>query len=139
AAGLLYAFYRIIVANKLYLCYRSSSPKPAGEAELMDIAEERLDEKIDQSILAGDYRPPIRFMYLKALKMLDGKGWIQFHSRSTNLDYVPELNKRPEGSDFRFITRNYEYVWYGEFVVNKPGFDMLYQRFEQFYRALQSP
>lgn len=138
AAVLLFALYRIIVANKLYLFYRSSSRKPDGETELMGIAEERLDEKITQSMQAGDYRSAIRFMYLKALKMLDEKGWIQFNSRHTNRDYVTELNKRPEGADFGFITRNYEYVWYGEFIINKPGFDTLYQRFEQFYQAVQS-
>lgn len=134
-AVLLFALYRLVVTNKLYLFY-SSSKKRQEQAEEETEIEENLEEKIERAIHARDYRSAIRFMYLKALRLLDAKGWIQFNAKSTNRDYLNALRQYPLAQPFRVITRNYDYVWYGEFGLNEQQFLLLQKNFDQFYNSV---
>ena len=61
-AALLFAFYKIVVENKMYLFY--SSPKAKGVATEAEEAlmEENLDDKIAESLKANDLRSGVRFM-----------------------------------------------------------------------------
>lgn len=133
--ALIYVIYRLVVANRLHLFY-SSPKKVQGDIEEGDINRENLDEKINEAVKMQQYRVAIRYMYLKVLSILDEKGWIRFDSRSTNNDYINAMNKRSAGNEFKLITRNYEYVWYGEFELNEKHFDYLNNKFEQFYKGL---
>ena len=136
-ALLLYVLYRLIVDNKLYLFYSSGASRKTKVAEADAINEEGLDEKIAAFTASGDYRAAIRLMYLKALKLMNDKGWIRLSAGSTNHDYLDAVKQHPAAESFRFITRNYEYVWYGEFELNKRGFEALQGRFEQFYKTVR--
>jgi hypothetical protein len=136
-AFFLFALYRIIVANKLYLFYSSGTRRRSNALKPEQEQEENLEERITDSIRMSDYRTAIRLMYLKALGLMDEKGWIQLNPGNTNRDYLEAVKQRPAADTFRLITRIYEYVWYGEFKLNKQGFEALHTRFEQFYKALQ--
>lgn len=135
-AAFIYALYLIIVSNKLHLFYSSSKVKK-GDTGPGEEAEENIDQKISEAIAAGQYRVAIRYMYIKTLRLLDEKGWIKFSARHTNIDYVNALDKRPGGELFRFITKNYEYVWYGEFELKSRHFDYLHKKFEEFHKRLK--
>ena len=69
-AFFLFIIYRIIVVNKLYLFYNSKKTKAVDEGEVTDLQDINLDEKIQQALAAGDHRMAVRYMYLKALKLL---------------------------------------------------------------------
>lgn len=135
-AFFIYIIYRIIVVNNLY--FISSKKRlmhdEGGEEEITD---ENIDEKIRSAAGAGDYRLAIRYSYIKGLRLLNDKGWIRLHAQATNHDYVYQVSKYPVAGDFNFLTRVYDYVWYGEFAVNNEQYARLQTDFQKFYQAVR--
>jgi uncharacterized protein DUF4129 len=141
--GILIAFfgfviYRIIVVNKLFLFYSSSKPKTAVTGEDVDIHDENLDEKIQKAVEVKDHRLAVRYMYLKSLQLLNERQWIRFHADATNYEYVNQMSGHKLASDFGFLTRVYDYMWYGEFALTEEQFDIVFKNFSHFYNAVNS-
>lgn len=86
------------------------------------IREADLKLLIQKAILAGQYRLALRYYYLQILRGLEQVGWIQYESDKTNSDYSRELKKRSIHSGFDQATRWYEYIWYGEFLIDENQF-----------------
>lgn len=137
-AFFIFIIYRIIVVNKLYLFYNSKKAKVLDEGEVTDLHDINLDEKIQQALAASDHRMAVRYMYLKALKLLNEKQWISYHADGTNHEYVSQMSGRKLASEFGFLTRIYDYVWYGEFAVTREQFDIVHNNFSHFYNAVKS-
>lgn len=132
----LFVIYRIMVVNKLFLFYTSSKAKVNDGGEEVDIENEDLDEKIRRAVAAGDHRQAVRFMYLKTLQLLNERQWIKYHVDATNFEYVMQMSKHKLGNDFGFLTRIYDYVWYGEFSLSREQFEVVANNFSQFYNAV---
>jgi len=133
---LIYALYKIIAENKLYMFY-SAPKRPTGEnvAEV-DMTYDNIDHKIKSSIDSGDFRMALRFMYLKALKKAGDKQFIHFHAQGTNQEYIRQMTNHPGEKDFRFLTYAYEYVWYGGFTPTPAQFESLKTQFTNLYNIL---
>jgi uncharacterized protein DUF4129 len=136
-AVLLFAFYKIIIENRLYLFY--SPPKKAGAKKMAEagISEEDIDEMIQQAMQANNYRLVIRWMHLKALRLLNEKELIRFHADGTNQEYLSQLSKHPLSKKFQYLTNVYDYAWYGGFALTQQQTDMVVQSFNQFYIAIE--
>jgi len=132
----LFIIYRIMVVNKLFLFYSSPKTKVSDGGEEVDIEDDNLDEKIRRAAEAGDHRQAVRFMYLKTLQLLNERQWIKYHVDATNYEYVLQMSKHKLGNDFSFLTRIYDYVWYGEFTLSREQFDVVYNNFSHFYNAV---
>lgn len=134
---LLYAIYRVIVNNSLFY---TPSRKKAGEMQEEENEMEAgdIDEKIEQAIAAKDFRKAVRYFYIKSLRSLNDKGWIQYHSQATNYDYLRQLANKPAAGDFGFLTRAYEYVWYGEFELSELQFEFVRENFDKFLKAIKA-
>jgi Domain of unknown function (DUF4129) len=63
---------------------------------------------------AGNYRLAVRLGYLQVLKQLTDQGLIRWQPDKTNHDYLFELPAGPLPDAFRELTRQFDYVWYGE-------------------------
>jgi hypothetical protein len=135
-AFFLFVIYRIIVVNKLFLFYSAKKAKPAETDESVDIDDNNLDEKIQKAIAAKDHRLAVRFMYLKSLQLLNEKQWIRYHADATNYEYVNQMRGHKLSSEFDFLTRVYDYMWYGEFTVTEEQFDIVHKNFSHFYNAV---
>ena len=71
--------------------------------------------RLAEAEAAGNYRLAVRLGYLQLLKHLADGGLIDWQPDKTNQTYVRELAPRPAlQAGFREITRQFEYVWYGE-------------------------
>jgi hypothetical protein len=141
--GILIAFFvfvifRIIVVNKLFLFYSSGKSKATATSDDIDITDENLNEKIQKAIDAKEHRLAVRYMYLKSLQLLNERQWIRFHADATNYEYVNQMSGHKLASEFGFLTRVYDYMWYGEFAVTEEQFDIVYKNFSHFYNALHS-
>jgi hypothetical protein len=132
----LFVIYRIMVVNKLSLFYTSPKTKVSDGGVEVDIGDENLDDKIRKAAEAGDHRQAVRFMYLKTLQLLNERQWIKYHVDATNYEYVLQMSKHKLGNDFGFLTRIYDYVWYGEFTLTREQFDIVYNNFNHFYNAV---
>lgn len=130
---LLWAFYKIIISNNLFLFYsKNKKLKDESVEEEIQLEEATLDERIAKLIAERNYRPAIRYLYIKVLQQLNEKGWITYHAQATNFDYIRQMSNNKLAPDFRFLTQVYEYVWYGEFDLTDEHFTIAHNRFNHF-------
>jgi hypothetical protein len=85
---------------------------------------------------SGNYRLAVRYLYLQCLQHLDEKGHINFAVDKTNAQYARELYGKTYKNDFALLTRQYEYVWYGNAAVANTVFESIQNNFKQFYKQL---
>lgn len=71
-------------------------------------------------------------MYLKTLQLLHDNNLIRLNAKSTNRDYIRQMQKHKDAGQFRFLTRIYEYVWYGEFQPDEKQFGIIRNNFNKF-------
>ncbi|MGJ8549233.1 DUF4129 domain-containing protein [Winogradskyella wichelsiae] len=95
------------------------------------IKNEDIPGLIQDAINQNNYRLAIRYYYLLALKQLTESDNISWKPQKTNEDYINEINKAYLKSEFKNITRIYDYVWYGEFNIDAVKFETLRLPFEQ--------
>ncbi len=79
----------------------------------------------------GDFRLAIRLHYLWLLKNLSDNSVIEYRADKTNLDYLMQLYGGAYYADFFRLTRNYEYVWYGNFYVDRNKYGAIEKDFLQ--------
>lgn len=84
------------------------------DAETEDLHGLDLDTLLTQAEDARNYRLAVRLGYLRVLRQLSDKGLIRWQPDKTNHDYLYELPTGPLPEAFRELTRQFEYVWYGE-------------------------
>lgn len=133
ASALLFVIYRLIVTNNLFYI-KAKKVKQATVEDDVEISDENIDRKINEAVVAGNLRLATRFSFIKALKLLDNKGWIRYHPQATNYDYLNQVSQYRIADDFGFVTRIYEYVWYGEFEINQQQFEKVKPVFEKIYK-----
>ena len=134
---IMYVFLGLILGGlALFVIWNStgrSSKKIEKEAipdlEEIDIRKVDLQTLLQQSIDQGDYRTGIRLLYLQLLKRLTKIGWIDWKPNKTNLVYEQEMAKRPSAEEFIRLTMSYEYIWYGNVLIEADLFEALHKRF----------
>ena len=132
-AAILYALYQVMVVNNFFIFSRARRRKNDGGDESGDaVANENLDERINEAVSNKNYRNAIRYMYLKTLKVLSDNDIITLHAKSTNQDYIRQMYNHENVAQFRHLTRIYEYVWYGEFNPTEAQFDIISTNFNRF-------
>lgn len=108
----------------------------------LDIAEKELHENIHEinfpeSIAKfennGEYRSAIRYQFLYILKKLSDRKIIVWNPEKTNKDYVAELKEPHLKNEFSKLSYIFDYVWYGEFGIDKED----YTRFKQQYQSFK--
>jgi hypothetical protein len=91
-------------------------------------------KSIQQTLEKENYRLAVRFYYLWVIQQLSDNGSITFSKDKTNQAYVRELAKSQQASDeistsFKTCTRLCEYVWFGNFDVDKSRFEEIEPQF----------
>lgn len=113
-------------------------PKKAQSSELdyenlaENIHEIDFDTAVDEAVTERNFRLAVRLLYLQTLKRLTDAGRIHYKPDKTNRQYVYELANSPLQADFEILTRQFEFVWYGDFPVDEARFGQLRQQFRQF-------
>ncbi|CAM1353771.1 DUF4129 domain-containing protein [Tenacibaculum insulae] len=91
--------------------------------EEMLIKERDLSKLIKQAIAEENYKLATRYYYLLVLKNLSEKELISWQQEKTNEDYIKELAlNKVLNKEFKKLTHLYDYVWYGEFLIDKEKF-----------------
>lgn len=97
-----------------------------------DIHDIDFDTEIENAVSRHDFRLAVRLLYLKCLKQLSDTHIIQWQIDKTNADYINEIRDRAQKQTFETLTRQFEYVWYGDFSIDKQAFNNIYQLFQNF-------
>ncbi len=98
------------------------------------IKNKNIKELIDKALYNKNYRLAIRYWYLYTLQILEQKEIIQWEQQKTNHDYEREIANKTLQANFIEITYLYDFVWYGNFDIDKN----LYQKATQMFTALET-
>ena len=102
------------------------------------IKNEDINVLISDAIKNQNYRLAIRYYYLQTLKFLTEKNIISWEPEKTNEDYIKEIDTDSLNSDFKTITKIYDYVWYGEFGIDEFKFEKLKTTFETVNNSIKN-
>jgi hypothetical protein len=77
-----------------------------------------------------NYRLAVRLYYLWVIKLLVEKNQIKFHIDKTNQDYCNEMRTKTNYEAFKTCTNYYNYVWFGEFLINDNSYNKITDQFK---------
>jgi len=103
---------------------------------LENIHEINFDDEIEKAISQHNYRLAVRLLYLKCLKQLSDTNLIKWEIDKTNSAYIYELTDPEQKEIFGTLTHQFEYVWYGNFAIDKQTFGNINQLFQNFKKQL---
>ena len=106
------------------------------EEETDDIFGINYQKEIEKATAAGNFRLAIRLMFLRQLKKLAERNFIQYTHNRTNFDYLLQMRSSTMYPDFFRLTRNYEYSWYGQFDIDAEKFALIRKEFDNFDRKM---
>jgi len=135
---ILFGIYKLVRENSFSWFSRKSSISYSG------LQENPVEENTDYEAMIllyqtqGNFRMAIRFMYLRLLQTAGSKSGIHIRDSSTNAEIALAFANHPIAPEFRFLSRAYEYVFYGGFTPQKELFDSLKNRFEDFQKTFSS-
>ncbi len=104
---------------------------------LENIHQITFDEEIEKALNQRNYRLAIRLLYLSTLKQLNDAHLIQWQLEKTNSAYLNELSDTAQRQSFGILTRQFEYVWYGDFPVDGQSFQNINTLFHDFITMLK--
>jgi len=97
-----------------------------------------LDSYIKNALMEENYRLAIRYMYLKSLKLLSLNNIIDWHFEKTNSDYYCEIENAALKENFKKTSYLYDNIWYGEYALDKAGFENAQKDFERLNQNLKN-
>lgn len=101
-----------------------------------NIHEIDFNKEIEEAIGKGNFRLGVRLLYLRSLKKLSDKNLIIWQPEKTNQTYLNEISDMHKKQQFGILTKQFEYVWYGEFFIDAANFKQLRDSYDQFSREL---
>ena len=132
----LFGIYRLARENNFSWLSRKNSVYHTGLPEGTAEKEMDFEKLILHYQTEGNYRMAIRFMYLRLLRTAGTKNGIKIRDSSTNAEIALAFANHPIAPEFRFLSRAYEYVFYGGFTPQKELFYSLKNRFEDFQKTI---
>ena len=130
---ILFILYRLFLAEGVFKRASRNAKQATPQVEEEVITHESdFDNLILQALHDNNYRQATRYQYLRTLHKLADKNLIELSKDKTNFQYVHEIANPGFRNDFASLTLNYEYVWYGEFMIDKN----VYQKLEMNFKGL---
>lgn len=133
--GVVYAVIKVIGLDLKLLTGKSKVVEVPYEESLENIHEIDFDAQLEQAIENGNYRLAVRLLYLRTLKHLTDKNLIDWKLEKTNQAYVAELTNENYKGEFTNLTNQFEYIWYGEFFIDKHTFEPINESFQSFNQS----
>ena len=139
-AALVYGVLKFLQVDLTRMFGRAPRGLPLGYEEGQEnIHELDFDQTIAQAEAAGNRRLALRLGYLQLLKQLTDRDFIAWQPDKTNHDYLRELAARYPAARpaFAELTRQFEYVWYGELPLTAAGYRTAREAQQQLARQLR--
>lgn len=138
-----YFFIALGVAVVAFIAYKMIGAealfsKKSKEAFLpYDVMNENIHEidykaELARLVSEGKYRLAVRLLYLQSLKKLSDNHVIDWRPEKTNYNYLAEINQPELRAEFARLTHQFDYIWYGDFPVDKIKFEPINQTFSHF-------
>ncbi len=132
-AALVFLIMKLAGVNPFWVIRGKSANAnlPYGE-HIENIHEINIEDEINEAISVGNYRLAVRMLYLKTLKQLNEAGLIHWDINKTNNQYSNEISNTEQRLRFNLLTRQFEYIWYGEFNIDAKAFEQVSAMFNDF-------
>jgi hypothetical protein len=128
-----YIFYKVVLKNGIFIKKKNNLFSSEEEDALRELNEvSQYDHLISEAENKNDLNLAIRYLFLKTLKTLAEKGFIDFAAEKTNKEYLKEMQQNNYYNEFQKLTRNYEYIWYGKFLIEKKDYEIVKGEFYLF-------
>ncbi len=135
---IIFVIFKLAGVDFKWLAGKSKAIEVPYDESLENIHEISFDDEIGNTLQNGNYRLAVRLLYLQTLKRLSDKGIIDWLPNKTNLAYVKEVLKADKDyEEFVHLTNQFEYIWYGDFSVDKTAFANIQQSFQKFNEGLK--
>jgi hypothetical protein len=131
-ALLVFAVVKLTGADLKIFAGKSKAVEIPYSESLDNIHEINFSEEIDKAIAGSNYRLAVRLFYLYSLKLLNEQALINWQPEKTNQTYVREIADPGKKQQFSLLTMQFEYIWYGEFFIDKESFGLVKERFDNF-------
>jgi hypothetical protein len=122
--------YKVFYKNGIF---NKKNNKLIAENEvdsLHDLEEfSKYDALISDAENENEFNLATRYLFLKTLKNLAEKRFIDFTAEKTNKEYLKEMKRNKSFNQFEKLTRNYEYIWYGKFLIDQTNYRDLKEEF----------
>jgi len=133
-AIVVFVVFKVLGLDLKFLTGKSKSVEVPYEESLENIHEINFDEQLENALANENYRLAVRLLYLKTLKKLSDEQLIVWQPEKTNQAYISEIEDENQQAEFAKLTRQFEYIWYGEFFIDKNSYEpisLMFQRFNQ--------
>ncbi|HEY4196318.1 MAG TPA: DUF4129 domain-containing protein [Mucilaginibacter sp.] len=131
---IVYVIFKLIGIDFLKIFRKKQAANEVPYTEFIEnIHVINFDEAIENALLIKDHRLAVRLLYLRCLKQLSDNHIINWKIEKTNSAYLNEIADAEQRKQFSIVTRQYEYVWYGDFPVDGqsyPGINAAFQEFK---------
>lgn len=127
---LVFIIYKLVISGRKG--YKSKEEdEDAKSVEFFEKNLHKIDftTYLEDALLQENYRLAIRFLHLRNLKLLSEKNIIEWELRKTNLDFYNEIKDNDLKKLFHHTYWIYDYVWFGNFSINKTQFENYQQDF----------
>ncbi|WP_420146853.1 DUF4129 domain-containing protein [Spirosoma sp.] len=133
--------YLLMKAEVLSFLFPKSAQSGSLDYENLaeNIHEINFDKAIDEAISQRNFRLAVRLLYLQTLKRLADAERIDYKLDKTNRQYVYELIDSPLHADFERLTRQFEFVWYGDFPIDEARLVSIREHFRSFNQSIRQP
>jgi len=86
---------------------------------------DKLENAREEAVRNGNYRQALRHLFTLAVLRLDEQGLLRFEPQKTVTEYLYELENSYKKHLFQELARHFEYVWYGNFAIDKETYRQL--------------
>ncbi|WP_135432220.1 DUF4129 domain-containing protein [Hymenobacter fodinae] len=106
------------------------------ESAIEDIHAVDFATALAEAEAAANYRLAVRLGYLQVLRHLAEQRLIDWQPEKTNHYYLQELAGTRWAAEFATLTRQFEYVWYGELPIAPEAYPALRESRQHFLHQL---
>jgi hypothetical protein len=103
-----------------------------------DISQINFDELIAAAVERKDYKLAVRYLFLKSLKLLSEKEFIELRNNKTNHQYLSEIKNNSVSNAFQIATSRFEWIWYGDFPVDEKVMKSSQKDFNELFGLIAS-
>ncbi|MDP4283886.1 MAG: hypothetical protein Q8891_05650 [Bacteroidota bacterium] len=130
---IIFIFYKIFFKSGIFKIKKYPPDEEDNEDYLSELDNiSKYDLLINEAEANNDFNLSTRYLFLRTLKTLSDKGFIHFAPEKTNSEYLQDMVSSGYQLQFASLIRNYEYVWYGKFLIDKNKYEQLKKEFIQF-------
>ncbi|MEQ7798520.1 hypothetical protein ABDJ41_01805 [Pedobacter sp. ASV1-7] len=132
SALIIFSLSKIAGVDLMIFSRKSKAVDVPYDEAMENIHEIDFNEEINKAVFNGNYRLAVRLLYLRSLKLLSDQELINWQPEKTNQTYIDEIEDFERKQDFKMLTLRFEYIWYGDFSIDKEMFKALKGSFERF-------